>query len=99
MAKKQKVKKAKIKRKRTAKKNNPKKLSARRPDLRVIAKSGKKEAEISQLPTPHKVFEGIKGRRPTSDQELSEWLASPEGKAAMMYEPTSLSRWGETGRS
>jgi hypothetical protein len=99
MAKKQKVKKTKIKRKRTAKKNNPKKRSTRRPDLRVIAKSGKEEAEISQLPTAHDVFEGMKGRRPKSDQELNEWLASPEGKAAMMFEPTSLSRWGEAGRS
>jgi hypothetical protein len=36
---------------------------------------------------------------PKSDEELNEWLASPEGKAAMMFEQTSLDRWGETGRS
>jgi len=41
------------------------------------------------------LFEGIKGRRPNTDRELDEWLASPEGKAATMFEPTSLSRWGE----
>jgi hypothetical protein len=45
------------------------------------------------------LFEGAKGRRPETDQELSDWLASPEGKAATAFEPTSLSRWGETGRS
>jgi hypothetical protein len=45
------------------------------------------------------LFEGAKGRRPETDQELNNWLASPEGKAAMAFEPTSLSRWGEIGRS
>ena len=99
MAKKRKTKKAKIKRKRTAKKKNPKKRSSRKPRLRVVATSEKEEAEIPQARTPHDIFEGIKGRQPKSDQELNEWLASPEGKAAMAFEPTSLSRWGETGRS
>jgi hypothetical protein len=45
------------------------------------------------------LFEGAMGRRPETDQELNDWLASPEGKAAMAFELTSLSRWGETGRS
>jgi hypothetical protein len=99
MVQKRKAKKTKIKRKRTAKKNNPKKRSTRKPGLRVVAKSEKEEAEIPQALTPHDIFEGIKGRRPKSDEELKEWLASPEGKAAMMFEPTSLSTWGETGRS
>ena len=45
------------------------------------------------------LFEGAKGRRPKTDQELNNWLASPEGKAATAFEPTSLSRWGEIGRS
>jgi CRP/FNR family nitrogen fixation transcriptional regulator len=44
-------------------------------------------------------FEGIKGRRPETDQELNEWLASPEGKAAMLFDLTSGSRWGERARS
>ena len=95
MAKKRKAKKAKIKRKRTAKKNNPKKRSSRKPVLRAVATSEKEEAEVPQARTPHDIFEGIKGRRPKSDQELNEWLASPEGKAAMAFEPTSLSRWGK----
>ena len=45
------------------------------------------------------LFEGAKGRRPETDQELNDWLASTEGKAATAFEPTSLSRWGEIGRS
>jgi hypothetical protein len=99
MAKKRKAKKAKIKRKLTAKKNNPKKRSSRKHGVRGVATSEKEEVEIPQARTPHDIFEGIKGRRPKSDQELNEWLASPEGEAAMAFEPTSLSRWGETGRS
>jgi hypothetical protein len=45
------------------------------------------------------IFEGVKGYRAKTDQELNEWLASPEGKAATAFETTSLSRWGETGRA
>ena len=97
MDKKRKAKKAKIKRKRAAKKNNPKKRSSRL--LRAVATSEKEEAEVPQARTPHDIFEGIKGRRPKSDRELNEWLATDEGKAATIFEPISLSRWGETGRS
>jgi hypothetical protein len=45
------------------------------------------------------LFEGVKGRQPKTDEELNEWLASPEGKAATAFEATSLSRWGEHARS
>jgi hypothetical protein len=45
------------------------------------------------------LFEGAKGRLPKTDQELDEWLASAEGKAATVFEVTSVSRWGEAGRS
>jgi len=45
------------------------------------------------------LFEGAKGRPPKTDQELDEWLASAEGKAATAFEATSLSRWGQMGRS
>jgi hypothetical protein len=45
------------------------------------------------------LFEGAKGRRPETDQELGHWLASPEGKAATAFELTSVSPRGETGRS
>ena len=45
------------------------------------------------------VFEGLKGRPPKTDKELEEWLATPEAKVAMAFELTSLSPWGEKGRS
>jgi hypothetical protein len=46
-----------------------------------------------------KIFEGVKGRRPDSEQELKDWLASPEGQAATAFEPSPASRWGAVGRS
>ena len=44
-------------------------------------------------------FEGMKGRQPASENELNQWLASDEGKMATMFDDTSLSPWGERGRS
>jgi hypothetical protein len=44
-------------------------------------------------------FEGMKGRRPTSDAELNQWLATDEGKAATLFDDTTVSPWGERGRS
>ena len=47
---------------------------------------------------PEKVvdlFEGITGRRPKSEQELSDWLVSTEGKAATVFKISSFSRWGD----
>ena len=44
-------------------------------------------------------FEGMKGRQPTSENELNQWLASDEGKMATMFDETTLSPWGEQGRS
>jgi hypothetical protein len=44
-------------------------------------------------------FEGMKGRRPTSDNELNQWLATDEGKMATMFDDTMVSSWGERGRS
>jgi hypothetical protein len=61
--------------------------------------SDKEKAEKAQAQMLRDIFEGIKGRPPRSDQELNEWLASDEGKEATIFEPTSLSRWGEAGRS
>lgn len=49
--------------------------------------------------TPAELFEGIKGRRPNSPKEVEEWLSSPEGRAAAIFESTALARWGEIGRS
>jgi hypothetical protein len=58
-----------------------------------------KKAEKTQAQILSDAFEGMKGRRPTSDQELDEWLATDEGKLATMFEPTLISRWGETGHA
>jgi hypothetical protein len=59
----------------------------------------KEKAEKAEAQILRDAFEGMKGRQPTSDRELTEWLASDEGKQATIFEPTMLSRWGETGRS
>ena len=64
-----------------------------------MAENEKDKAERTQSQILRDVFEGMKGRQPKSDQELNEWLASDEGKEATIFESTSLSRWGETGRS
>ena len=61
--------------------------------------SEKEIAEKTQAQILRDVFEGVKGRQPRSEQELKDWLASPEGREATIFEATSLSRWGETGRS
>jgi hypothetical protein len=49
--------------------------------------------------TPAELFEGVKARRPKTEDELREWLVSPEGKAATLFNLTSLARWGEVARS
>jgi len=61
--------------------------------------SEKAKAEKTQAQILSDVFEGMKGRQPKSEQELKEWLASAEGREATIFEATSLSRWGEVGRS
>jgi len=50
----------------------------------------KEEAERELSKRLRDLFLGAKGRRPETDQELDEWLASPEGKAATSFEPTPL---------
>jgi hypothetical protein len=64
-----------------------------------MSEDEKEKAEKTQAQILRDAFEGMKGRQPRSDQELNEWLASDEGKLATMFEPSSLSRWGESGRS
>ena len=61
--------------------------------------SEEKKAEKTQAQILRDTFEGVKGRLPNSDQELNEWLATDEGKQATMFEPTLMSRWGETGHA
>ena len=48
---------------------------------------------------PTELFEGLNGRRPRTEEELQDWLVSPEGKAATLFSLMSLSRWGELARS
>jgi hypothetical protein len=64
-----------------------------------MSEGEKGKAEKIQAQILRDAFEGMKGRQPGSDQELNDWLATPEGKQATMFEPTFLSRWGEIGRS
>lgn len=45
------------------------------------------------------LFEGVRGRRPYTEVELDDWLASPEGKAATLFDVVSHSRCGEKTRS
>ena len=66
--------------------------------MELIAMSEKEKAK-SETQILRDAFEGMKGRQPRSDQELKEWLATDEGKEATMFESTSLSRFGETGRA
>jgi len=42
-------------------------------------------------------FEGMKGRQPISDDELNQWLATDEGKAATIFDDTTLSPWATEG--
>ena len=44
-------------------------------------------------------FEGLKGRQPTSEDELNRWLATEEGKMATAFDETTLSPLGERGRA
>jgi DNA-binding transcriptional regulator YhcF (GntR family) len=48
---------------------------------------------------PTELFEGVNGRRPKTEEELQEWFACLEGKAATLFNLTSLSRWGDRARS
>ena len=61
--------------------------------------SEKETAAKSEIQILRDAFEGLKGRQPKSEQELKEWLATDEGKAATMFESTSFSRFGDTGRA
>jgi hypothetical protein len=61
--------------------------------------SKEKKVEKTQAQILRDTFEGMKGRQPKSDHELNEWLATDEGKQATMFEPTLVSRWGETGHA
>jgi hypothetical protein len=100
--KKRKTKKIKTKRERTAKsrkQNKPKKQAARKLGVRLVAMNEKKQTGKTQDQILRLFFEGVMGRQPKTDQELNEWLATPVGRAAVMFDIASVSRWGEIGRS
>jgi len=99
MAKKRTAKKLKSDASKRRKKTKPKKRPARKPGVRVVGVGQKDELGVPQVPTLHDLFEGIKGRPPKSLEELEQWLATDEGKQATVFESTSVSRWGEVGRS
>ena len=44
-----------------------------------LAMSAKEQATETPEEELLKIFEGVKGPRPDSEQELKDWLASPEG--------------------
>ena len=98
MAKKRKAKKAKIKRKRVTQKTRARKRSTRKRGVPAVLGEREKE-QHTQAQFLRNAFEGMKGRQPKSDEELNQWLTTDEGKEATMFAPSSLSRWGETGRS
>ena len=60
------------------------------------AMSNKQEAQQVLDQRLLDLFQGVRGRLPQNDQELRDWLASPEGKAATVFEPASSSRRGES---
>jgi hypothetical protein len=61
--------------------------------------SEKEKAAKSRAQFLRDAFEGMKGRRPTSEDELKKWLNTDEGKLATLFDDTALSPWGEKGRS
>ena len=61
--------------------------------------SEKEKAPKTRAEFLRDAFEGLKGRQPKSDDELNQWLATDEGKVATLFDDTSLSTWGERGRS
>lgn len=59
----------------------------------------KEKAAKTQAQFLRDAFEGMKGHQPASDDELKEWLATDEGKEATLFDDTTISSWGERGRS
>jgi hypothetical protein len=78
-------------------------LPTKREDILVkteeVVVSEETKAEKTRVEILRDAFEGMQGRQPKSDRELNEWLATDEGKLATMFEPTLMSRWGETGHA
>jgi CRP/FNR family transcriptional regulator, nitrogen fixation regulation protein len=71
------------------------KISGRR-NVVLRNRSANGKAKINQLIG---LFEGTNGRRPKTEGELEDWLGSPEGKAATLFDFMSLARRGESAHS
>jgi len=61
--------------------------------------SEKEKAAKTRAQFLRDAFEGMRGRQPTSEVELNKWLDTDEGKEATLFDGTTLSTWGEKGRS
>ena len=61
--------------------------------------SEQKNPEKTQAEIQRDVFQALNGRQPKSDQELSEWVATDEGKKATTFMVTEVSFWGDRARS
>ena len=61
--------------------------------------SEKEKAAKNRTQFLRDAFEGMKGHQPMSDDELNQWLATDEGKTATLFDDSTLSPWGERGRS
>jgi CRP/FNR family nitrogen fixation transcriptional regulator len=56
------------------------------PNYRSIVLRNRSANEKAEAKRVLSLFEGVKGRRPKTEQELDCWLASSEGKAATLFE-------------
>jgi hypothetical protein len=72
----------------------PRVWSSRSSNMSEKEKAAKTRAQFLR-----DAFEGMNGHQPKSDNELNQWLATDEGKAATLFDDTTLSPWGERGRS
>jgi hypothetical protein len=61
--------------------------------------SEKEKAAKTRAQFLRDAFEGIRGRQPKSEDELNKWLVTDEGRMATLFDDTTLSAWGEKGRS
>jgi len=50
---------------------------------------------VSPIKRIRDAFEGMKGRQPSAEQELRDWLASDEGKLATVFDTAEVYFWGE----
>src|SRR5262249_35717389 len=64
--------------------------SASTSKLGAVNMNEKETAAKTRAQFLRDAFEGINGRQPTSDDELNQWLATDEGKAATIFDVCRL---------